>query len=427
MEDELRNQTVPALKSVTFCLVLSLLAGCQAKKPPQAAVQAKIDYTAPLPEGEVALRKIDPSEYPDFSKALSSADMDALKRSTDHSIAYFARASSAKAYPYLDISHERAIASLCAFRDLLNQAPFHGTSQELNALISQRFEVYQSIGAPRPDGGGYTHEVLFTGYFTPTYDASQSRGGPYQWPIYKRPADLITDSTGETAGRKGNAGARVPYYTRQDIEGGNLLQGHELAWLTSRWNAYVVTVQGSGRLRLPDGRIMEVGYAGTNGYAYTSPGLKMVADGLIPKDQLNFNSMRQYFEAHAAAMDKYLWLNQRTTFFTETHGGPFGSLNVPVTPFASIATDKKVYPAGMVAFVDARASYAGNNLDGRFMLDQDRGGAIRSAGRADIYMGIGQTAEQLSGYELSPGRLYYLAVRPELIPQYAQPGGRQAL
>lgn len=419
------NQTV--LRSISrYAVALLLLSslGCQPKKPPQAQA-TKIDYAAPLPEGEVALRKIDPSEYPDFSPGLMSGDLDALKRSVDHSISYFTRAGSAKAHPYLDIDHDRAIASLRAFRELLNQAPFNGTSQELNAMIAQRFEVYQSIGAPKPDGGGYTNEVLFTGYFTPTYDASLTRGGAYQWPLYKRPADLVTDATGEKAGRKSDGGL-VPYYTRQDIEGGNLLARQELVWLTSRWNAYVVTVQGSGRLRMPDGKIMEVGYAGTNGYAYTSPGLKMISDGLIPKDQLNFNSMRQYFEAHPEALDKYLWINQRTTFFTETRGGPFGSLNVPVTAFASIATDKKVYPAGMVAFINAPASYAGKSLDGRFMLDQDRGGAIRSAGRADIYMGIGQTAEQLSGYQLSPGKLYYLAIRPELLPQYAAPPGRSA-
>jgi membrane-bound lytic murein transglycosylase A len=427
MEDHLHaSKLARVLAMGGMALLFAFAVGCQPKKPPQIQAQMKIDYAAPLPEGEVALRKIDPSEYPDFSPGLMSADLDALKKSVDHSIAYFTRAGSTKAYPYLDITHERAIASLRAFRELLNQGPFGGTSQDLNALIAQRFEVYESIGAPRPDGSGYTNEVLFTGYFTPTYDASLTRNGAYQWPLYKRPADLVTDSSGEKATRKTDAGV-LPYYTRQDIEGGNLLTGQELVWLTSRWNAYVVTVQGSGRLRMPDGKIMEVGYAGTNGYAYTSPGLKMVADGLIPKDQLNFNTMRQYFEVHPEAMDKYLWINQRTTFFTETRGGPFGSLNVPVTAFASIATDKKVYPPGMVAFVDARASYAGKSLDGRFMLDQDRGGAIRSAGRADIYMGIGQTAEQLSGYQLSPGKLYYLAIRPELISQYAAPAGHAPL
>jgi membrane-bound lytic murein transglycosylase A len=128
--------------------------------------------------------------------------------------------------------------------------------------------------------------------------------------------------------------------------------------------------------------------------------------------------MRNYFQANPVSMDRYLWLNQRTTFFTETRGGPFGAINVPVTPFATIATDKSVYPAGMVAFVKVPTSYAGKNLGGRFMSDQDRGGAIRSAGRCDIYMGVGEGAEQMSGRQLSTGRLYYLAVKQELVAKY---------
>jgi membrane-bound lytic murein transglycosylase A len=259
---------------------------------------------------------------------------------------------------------------------------------------------------------------LFTGYYTPTFDASLTRGGEYQYPLYKRPADLVTEEGGERAGRKTDRGT-VPYFTRQEIEGAHSLDGQELVWLTSRWNAYVVTVQGSGRLRLPDGKIIEVGYAGTNGYAYTSPGRQMVKDGVIPADQLSFDAMRNYFQANPAAMDKYLWLNQRTTFFTETRGGPFGSINVPVTAFATIATDKSVYPAGMVAFVNVPVSYAGKNLTGKFMMDQDRGGAIRSAGRCDIYMGVGEGAEQMSGRQLSAGRLYYLALKKELVSNYA--------
>jgi membrane-bound lytic murein transglycosylase A len=420
-EDALRLKILAGLVAITT-IVFSI--GCQPKPAPQltTTTKPKINYAAPLPEGEVALRKIDPSQYPDFSNGLMSADLDALKRSVDNSISYINRPSSGKSYPYLDIDHARAVASLRAFRELLDHGPFAGTSAELNQLIAQRFEVYQSVGAPNPDNTGYTNEVLFTGYFTPTYDASLTQGGPYQWPLYKRPADLITDATGERAGRKSGE-SMLAYYTRQDIEAGKLLAGAELVWLTGRWNAYVVTVQGSGRLRMPDGKIMEVGYAGTNGYAYTSPGRQMVADHLMAEDQLSFDTMRRYFDAHPEAMDRYLWMNQRTTFFTATHGGPFGSLNVPVTPFASIATDKKVYPPGMVAFVDAPSSYAGKNLNGRFMLDQDRGGAIRSAGRTDIYMGIGQTAEELSGHQLSAGKLYYLAVRPEVMQQYLNPTG----
>jgi membrane-bound lytic murein transglycosylase A len=417
--------TADALNPIRFagCILLLLLAipGCQPASSPQNP-PAKIDYGAPLPEGQVALRKIDPSQYPDFSAGLMAADLAALKRSTDNSLAYIARPGSATGYPYLDITHDRAAASLRAFRELLDHGPFAGTSGQLNQMISDRFEVYESVGAPDPDGTRYTGQVLFTGYFTPTYDASLTRGGAYQWPLYKRPADLITDAAGEKASRQTVVGA-VPYYSRQDIEAGQLLAGDELVWLTSRWDAYVVTVQGSGRLRMPDGHIMEVGYAGTNGFPYNSPGRQMVKDGVIPADQLSFNAMAGYFQAHPESMNKYLWMNQRTTFFTETHGGPYGSLNVPVTAFASIATDKKVYPPAMVALVNAPASYAGRSLNGRFMLDQDRGGAIRSAGRADIYMGIGQSAQEMSGHQLSPGKLYYLAVKPELMQQFQKTSG----
>ena len=104
--------------------------------------------------------------------------------------------------------------------------------------------MYQSVGAPSPDGRGNTNKVLFTGYFPPTYDASPTRGGSYQWPLYKRPMDLVTDIASDTAGRRGVDGSMVPYFTRREIESGALADD-ELVWLTSRWNAYVITVQGS--------------------------------------------------------------------------------------------------------------------------------------------------------------------------------------
>ena len=157
--------------------------------------------------------------------------------------------------------------------------------------------MYQSVGAPAADGSGPSNQVLFTGYFTPTYDASLTRGGLYQWPLYKRPADLVTDYEGEGSGRRDADGKLAPYYTRQQIEGGQVpaLAGRELVWLKSRWEAYVITVQGSARLRLTDGRIYEVGYAGTNGHPYVSPGRQMLADGVITKEQLTLSGLGGYF------------------------------------------------------------------------------------------------------------------------------------
>jgi membrane-bound lytic murein transglycosylase A len=122
-------------------------------------------------------------------------------------------------------------------------------------------------------------------------------------------------------------------------------------------------------------------------------------------------------------MDRYLSLNDRFIFFTERPGGPYGSLNVPVTAFATIATDKSVYPRAMPAFlaVPVPSSSGGMSPFRGLMLDQDTGGGIRASGRCDIFMGIGPQAEQLAGQELHAGELYYLAVKPELVPQYLRP------
>jgi membrane-bound lytic murein transglycosylase A len=412
--------------SLCIALLIGFLTvgGCHKNKP--------IDFYHQLGPGEKALRKISPAEYPDFSQCMWNFNV--LGRAVDNSLYYMSLPSSKRYYPYADvnpakvnISHEQALASLRAFRLLLDEAykqPNPG--QYIDQQIRARFEVYKSIGAPSPEGGKYTDTVLFTGYCTPDRDASLTRGGEYQWPIYKRPADLVTNpDTGETLGRKTAQGI-VRYWTRAQIEGPSKpLQGQELAWLKSRWDAYVVTVQGSARLRLPDGRIMKVGYAGHNGYDYTSPGRLMVDDKVIEVKDLNLKSLGAYFAAHPEAMDKYLWRNERTVFFVETDGDPRGCLNVPVTEVGTIATDKEVYPRAMPAFLITampNADSPGQSWEFHgFMMDQDAGGAIRAPGRADIYMGIGDRAERQAGHQLAQGSLYYIAIKPELIGQYQTP------
>lgn len=397
------------------------VAGCKKNKP--------INFNAELPPGQLALRKIPPEQYPDFSN--STWNLGVLRQSIDNSLLYLSKPSSKTHFPYLDISHERAVASLTALRQVVEEAQKQGpgAGSYINQQIRQNFEVYKSIGAPKPDGSGYTDIVQFTGYCTPDREASLTRGGPYQWPIYKRPADLATDpATGEVLGRRQPDGSVAPYWTRAEIEGQNKLAGQELAWLKSRWEAYVVTVQGSARLKLPDGRIMEVGFNGYNGYEYTSPGRAMIKDGVLKPEELNLRSLGAFFAANPAMAEKYLGMNQRTVFFSERPGGPFGKLNVPVTTFGTIATDKDVYPWAMPAFAVVAVPRTDNPRQTwpfrGFLMDQDAGGAIRAAGRCDIYMGIGPAAEDLAGHQLHEGELYYVAVKPELIPRYTTPATR---
>ncbi len=375
----------------------------------------------------VALRKIDPSEYPNFGE--QPIDPARLRTSIDNSLQYLAAPSSRQFFPYLDITHARAVATLQTLRGICDQAIAMGgwNGEWFNQQIVRDFEVYKSYGAPTPDGTAFTDRVLFTGYFTPIYDASRQRGGEYQWPLYKLPADLIRDPmTGEVRGRKTSGGGIVPYYTRGQIETGGALPGDELVWLKSRWEAYIITIQGSARLRLAEtGQIYEIGFAGTNGYPYTSPGRQMVTDGVITESQLSLRGLGAFFAAHPEMMDKYLPMDQRYVFFTERPGGPFGSLNVPVTPLGTIATDKEqkdIYPRSMPAFVKTKTPDPTTNAPepfSGFLLDQDTGGAIRASGRCDIYMGVGPRTGAMAGYEMQQGELYYLAVKPELMAQPA--------
>lgn len=400
---------------VLSAALLVPVAGCHHKAPP------KTDFNGELPPGQVALRKIPLEKYPDFSKC--AWNLPILTDSIDHSISYLNKPSSQAGFPYLDISHDRAMATVKAFREMVETAKTQSDAGSyINNDIRARFEVYQSVGAPNPEGPGFTDKVLFTGYFTPIYDASLRREGPYQWPVYRKPKDLKIDlATGETA---------VPYLTRQQIEQGNALAGLELAYFKTRWEAYVVTIQGSARLRLPNGQMMEIGYAGNNGREYTSPRQQMLADGVMTKENWSGPALRDYFNTHPEMADRYFWINERYVFFTERPGGPFGALNEQVTNWATIATDKTldpivhmtIYPRAMPAFLNVPVPSTDNpgqkwQFQG-FMMDQDTGGGIRAAGRADIYMGVGAGAEELSGHQYDEGALYYIAIKPEYVGQY---------
>ncbi len=408
-----RNQLVPTvLALVTFIG----LAGCKSKP-------VKTDFAHELAPGEVALEKITSVDYPVFIGEQNDAA--ALASAAQNSIDYLSKPSSKNYYPYLDITHDRALATAVAFKQLAAKFGSGGMSRaQLDQIVRSDFEVYRSKGAWEEEKG-YTHTVLFTGYFTPTYEASLTRQGEFQYPLYKRPADLFTDPEGLTASRKTADGQYVLYYSRKEIEQGSILAGQELVWLKSRLDAYVISVQGSARLRLPDGRILEVGYAGNNGQPYVSPGKRLLADGQITKDQLNLKGLQAYFKANPGSMDKYLWINPRFVFFADRPGGPFGSLNTKVTGLATVATDKQVYPRGMPSYLTTSIPKSGSGDAPYFgwAMDQDAGGAIRAAGRADLYFGIGDTSEQMAGHMMYEGRFYYIAIKPEKISQYLSTRG----
>jgi membrane-bound lytic murein transglycosylase A len=403
-----------------------VVTGCQKQR--MQGIVVKPDYDRPLLPGQLALRKItDPTQIPDFTSACR--DIAGLREAIDYSLSYLNKPSSRRFFPYADITHEQAVDTLKSFKQLIDS----GTpAEQLNEAIRRDFDVYESVGC---DDMG---TVLFTGYYTPIFDGSPVRTERFQYPLYRQPDDLVKGDDGQIQGRRSADGQVTPYPPRAEIENSNMLTGKELIWLADPFEVYIAHVQGSAKIKMPDpatarpvytqtgsdsayaetsGRLITVGYAGNNGREYHSIGRQLVDEGKIPADKLSLAAMIDFFKANSALVRTYTQLNPRFVFFREEQGPPRGSLNEPVTPYRTIATDKTIFPRGCLAFLatklprDVAGALSINPYTG-FALDQDTGNAIRAAGRCDVYMGVGDSAGRLAGQTYQEGRLYYLFVKP---------------
>ena len=285
------------------------------------------------------------------------------------------------------------------------------TANQLNAAIRDKFDVYMSVGC---DNNG---TVLFTGYYTPIFDGSPERSERFSYPLYNQPNDLVKGLDGQILGQRQADGQITPYPPRAEIEDSGLLNGGELVWLSDPFEAYIAHVQGSAKLRMPDGKLTTVGYAASNGQEYHSVAEEMVKDGRISRGQMSLSAMIDYFKRHIDQVNMYVRRNPRFVFFRKQEGPPRGSLNEPVTSMRTIATDKSIFPRGCLTFITTAlprmsGSDIVNQVYSGFALDQDTGGAIRAPGRCDVYMGVGNTAGKLAGKTYQEGKLYYLFLKP---------------
>ena len=393
-----RQPLAPALLGLA-----ALLGSCQTTT--QEAVLD--DYTLELAPGQLGLVQLpDGADWPDFS--IGWPIREHMVDATDASLAYLSKPSSKGFFPYGPISHDRMVRSLERFRELLESSP---SSEAFLSGLRDEFEVWVARG------GSNTGDVLFTGYGTPIYKGSRTRTGVYQYPLYKLPDDLVKADNGDILGRRTASGDIVPYYTHRELVDGGHLDGQELVWLSDAFDAYTAQVQGSAMVDLPDGERLEIGYAGKNGYDYKSIGQLLIDEGKIKKSELSLARLRRYFRENPDEINRVLPMNPSFVFFQETPGGPYGCLGQPVTEMRSVATDKDVFPRAGLMFIEVRlpdfASHGGlvQRPERFFAFDQDRGGAIRSAGRCDIWMGLGEDAMERAGHVLSRGRMYYLFLK----------------
>ena len=238
--------------------------------------------------------------------------------------------------------------------------------------------------------------ALFTGYFEPELRGALQPGGPYKYPLYREPPE---------------AKAINPWLTRREIETGTVMQGRglEIAWVDDPVELFFLQIQGSGRIRLPDGSVIRVGYGGSNGHNYRSIGAELVRRGIYSVHQVSAQVIKNWVRRNPEDGLELLRFNPSYVFFRklDNHAsdlGPLGAMNRPVTDGRSIAVDPAYVTLGAPVWIEK----GGKRPIRRLMIAQDTGSAIKGSQRADIFFGTGDKAGRAAGRLRDPGRMVVL-------------------
>ena len=263
-------------------------------------------------------------------------------------------------------------------------------------------------------------KAFATGYYEPEIEGSRAPLPGYV-PIYRLPPDLVrcTKPDGTTGrGRVDETGTCVLYYTRAEIEDGAVAgKGLEIAWAKDPIDLFFLEIQGSGRIRFPDGSVMRVGYAGQNGRDYVAIGRQLRERGILPPGGANMQAIKDWIRANPDQGRELMRENASYVFFKELTGpGPLGALSVPVTPHATVAADPNYVPLGAPVFLDLdRPETHG------LWVAQDTGGAIKGPNRFDTFWGAGPEAVAIAGGMAANGQALILVPKGVAARAAAQP------
>ncbi len=253
-----------------------------------------------------------------------------------------------------------------------------------------------------------------TGYYEPILDGSRTQTDVYNVPLYRRPSNLFVRGYSQDSPELPNKGdvfrkigrrKLVPYYDRAQIEDGAIAgRGLEICWLKSQIDLLFAQIQGSARIRLQDGSTIRLNYAAHNGYPYTPVGRVLIDRGIIPKDQMSMQKIREWMDQNPDAANEVRQQNRSYIFFREVplsdKDEAVGAQGVPLTPGRSIAVDKSLHVYGTPFFIEGKLpieSEQSKTPFHRLMIAQDTGSAITGPARADLYFGAGADAGKVSG------------------------------
>jgi membrane-bound lytic murein transglycosylase A len=274
-----------------------------------------------------------------------------------------------------------------------------------------------------------------TGYYEPVIDGSRTQTDVYTVPVYRRPSNLFVRGFTQDAPSLPNKGQvfrkigrrkLVPYYDRAAIEDGAIAgRGLEICWLKNQTDLLFSQIQGSARVRLEDGSTVRINYDAYNGYPYTAVGRVLIDRGIIPKEQMSMQKIREWMDQNPDGANELRRQNQAYVFFREVQlsdkDEAVGAQGVPLTPGRSIAVDKSLHVYGTPFFIEGELpieSAQSKTPFHRLMIAQDTGSAITGPARADLYFGAGVEAGKVSG------RLRHAMHFVILVPKSLDPSAR---
>ncbi len=291
------------------------------------------------------------------------------------------------------------------------------TEAEIRSELARHFAALEVSVGQNPDG-------MFTGYYETLLSGSDEESTRFHVPLYLRPPELVSVDLGSfRADLKGRRiagqvrdGRLIPFHDREGITAG-ALDGRdlELVWVDDPVDAFFLHIQGSGRVKMQDGSIRRVGYAGQNGHPYLAIGRVLVRDGEIPRSEISMQSIRAWLVDHPDRMQDLLNENASFIFFRDLGDGegPFGSAGVVLTARRSLAVDRRHLPLHAPVWLatshpDPRSRSLAQRPFSRLMVAQDTGGAINGEVRGDVFWGFGDEAEEIAGRMSNAGRYWLL-------------------
>ncbi len=287
----------------------------------------------------------------------------------------------------------------------------------VRSFIEQHLTPYRVL---RVTGRKKETTGLVTGYYEPLLNGSRERTEQYATPLYRRPDDLlivdlsavIPELKGKRVRGRLDGNKVVPYYSRAGTRQAPDLAGHEIVWIDDPLDAFLLEVQGSGRVQLTTGETIRLQYEDQNGHPYRSIGRYLVDQGAFPLEEANMPAIRRWLAANPARLNEVLDSNPSVVFFREAplddpSIGPKGAQAVPLTAGRSIAVDPSFLPLGAPMFLATTEPTTKLPLR-RLVVAQDTGGAIRGPIRADLFFGFGSSAGEQAGTMRYDGEMWIL-------------------